>query len=112
MLTIFLCTCWPFVCIWIDDYSIPSKTLEYLSLKCLNVTVDNKLLKENYADEIIWAKSSSVEDLKDAIQQALSLDASKRQQMIESGYKKVMSRTSQSSVGQQIDQFLSKFFFN
>ena len=96
----------------IDDYSIPSKTLECLSVKCLNVTVENKLLKENYNDEIIWSKSSGKDDLKDAISRALSLSAKEKENIIESGYKKVMSRTSQKVVGEKISLFLSKFFLN
>lgn len=96
----------------IDDYSIPSKTLECLSIKCLNVTVDNKLLKENYEQEIIWSKSSSPEDLKDAIEKALSLSEEEKEKIIESGYKKVMSRTSQKVVGELIQKFLSEFFLN
>lgn len=96
----------------IDDYSIPSKTLECLSMRCLNVTVDNKLLKENYEDCIIWANSSSVEDLKHAIKRSLELSDSEKKQIVESGYKKVMLRTSQTVIGKEIENFLSKFFLN
>ena len=91
----------------IDECSIPSKTLECLSLKCLNVTVKNEILLKNYEDEIIWANSSDVEDLKEAINKALSLSKVEKEKIIESGYKKVMSRTSQSVIGKQISDFLS-----
>ena len=94
----------------IDDYSIPSKTLEFLAAKSLCVTVDNKLLKENYNDVIFWAKSSSAEDLKAAIKEALSV--SDKISLVEEGYKKVMSRTSQKVIGERINKFLSEFFFN
>ena len=96
----------------IDDYSIPSKTLECLSVKCLNVTVDNKLLKENYNDVIIWSKTSNKDDLKDAINNALTLSKKEKEEIIDSGYKKVMSRTSQKVIGEKIKLFLSKFFLN
>ena len=96
----------------IDDYSIPSKTLECLAANCLCITVENKLLKENYEDVIIWANSSNVEDLKTAINKAFNLSKEAKSKMIEDGYKKVMSRTSQKVVGEDIKQFLSKFFFN
>ena len=96
----------------IDDYSIPSKTLECLAAKCLCVTVDNKLLKANYNDVIVWAKSSSVEDLKEAISKALELSNEAKHLQIENGYKKVMLRTSQKVIGENIKQFLSEFFFN
>ena len=91
----------------IDDYSIPSKTLECLSLKCLNVTVMNNLLYQNYKDEIIWSNSSSINDLAEAISRALSLSKKEKESIIESGYKKVMSRTSQKVIGKRIDEFLS-----
>ena len=96
----------------IDDYSIPSKTLESLAMKCLNVTVNNKLLMQHYNDVIVWAKSSDKEDLKDAISKALSLSKEKRTEIIESGYKKVMLRTSQSNISKNIKDFLLKFFLN
>ena len=96
----------------IDEYSIPSKTLECLSIKCLNVTVDNALLKQNYEHEIIWAKSSNKDDLKSAINKALSLTKEEKEKIIDSGYKKVMSRTSLNVIGEKINLFLSEFFLN
>ena len=96
----------------IDDYSIPSKTLECLSVKCLNVTVENALLKERYEDVIIWSKSSKEEDLAEAINKALRLSKEERDQIVENGYKKVMSRTSQKVIGEEIKSFLSKFLLN
>ena len=83
----------------IDDYSIPSKTLECLSVGSLNITVRNKLLEENYKDCIIWAESSEVKDLKDAINKALSLDKKERDKIIKLGKEKVMERTSIEVIG-------------
>ena len=96
----------------IDDYSIPSKTLECLSIKCLNVTVDNALLKERYGDVIIWSKSSSSEDLAEAINKALSLSKEEKDQIVENGYKKVMQRTSLKVIGEEIKSFLSKLLLD
>ena len=96
----------------IDDYSIPSKTLECLSIKCLNVTVDNALLKERYGDVIIWSKSSSSEDLAEAINKALSLSKEEKDQIVENGYKKVMQRTSLKVIGEKIKSFLSKLLLD
>lgn len=78
----------------IDDYSIPSKTLECLAVGALNITVKNKLLEENYGDCIIWSKSSDVKDLKDAINKALLLSKEEREEIINRGKQKVMQRTS------------------
>ena len=83
----------------IDDYSIPSKTLECLAVGSLNITVKNKLLEENYKDCIIWSKSSNKEDLKVALEKALSLDKKDREKIIALGKEKVMQRTSIKVVG-------------
>ena len=58
------------------------------------------------------SKSSGKDDLKDAISRALSLSAKEKEKIIESGYKKVMSRTSQKVIGEKINLFLSKFFLD
>ena len=81
-------------------------------MKCLNVTVNNSLLKKNYEECIIWANSSSVDDLKEAISRALALSNKEKDQIIENGYKKVMFKTSQKVIGKEIEIFLSKFFLN
>ena len=86
----------------IDEYSIPSKTLECISLGVLNVTVNNLLLKEHYDDCIIWAKSSNKEDLVDAINKALSLSKEDKETLIKKAKEKVMERTSLEIIGKQI----------
>lgn len=96
----------------IDEYSIPSKTLESLAAKTLNVTVSNELLMKNYEDVIIWSKSSNVTDLVAALDKALSLSKEDKEKMINEGYKKVMLRTSPSNISKEIEDFLFKFFLN
>ena len=91
----------------IDNYSIPSKTLESLAVGALNITVDNKLLKEHYWDSIIWAKSSSVHDLKVALHTALSLSKEEKEKIINTGKKKVMERTSLEVVGKIIHDLIA-----
>ena len=93
----------------IDDYSIPSKTIECLAVGSLNITVSNKLLEENYKDCIIWAKSSDKEDLKAAINKALSLSKEERDRIIKLGKEKVMERTSIEHVGQLLHDLVLKF---
>ena len=90
----------------IDDYSIPSKTLECLAVGSLNITVKNKLLEEHYKDCIIWADSSNKEDLKVAIQKALSLKESERNKYIKLGKEKVMERTSIEHIGQLLHDLI------
>ena len=90
----------------IDDYSIPSKTLECLAVGALNITVKNKLLEEHYRDCIIWADSSKVEDLKAAIKKALALSDKERNVLIELGKQKVMERTSIEHVAQLLHDLI------
>lgn len=90
----------------IDEYSIPSKTLECLSLGVLNITVSNKLLKKHYEDSIIWAKSANCDDLKEAIKEALSLSKEKREKLIKNGKEKVMDRTSLEVIGKKIHDLI------
>ena len=90
----------------IDDYSLPSKTLECLAIGAINITVDNKLLKKHYENCIIWSKSSSKEDLKHAITKALSLNSSEREKLIKLAKEKVMERTSLEVIGNLIHGFI------
>lgn len=90
----------------IDDYSIPSKTLECLSLGVISITVDNKLLKEHYKDVIIWSKTSSKDDLKEAIKEALDLTKEEKEKLIKLGKEKVMGRTSLEVVGKLIHDLI------
>ena len=97
----------------IDLYSIPSKTLEYLSNNTLTVTVNNLLLKEHYESCIIWANSGDISDLEDAINRALNMRRTDREIITLLGKNKVMQYTSLESVNKIIDNdLLSKFLLN
>ena len=94
----------------IDEYSIPSKTLEFLSTGVLTITVENALLKDHYGSCIIWAKSGEVEDLKEAITAALKLTRTEREILSLLGKNKVMQFTSLENINKEIDEkLLSKF---
>ena len=96
----------------IDLYSIPSKTLEYLSNGCVTITVDNDLLKEHYEKCIIWAKSNDPEDLLDALKKALELNRTEREMISILSKNKVMQYTSLENVSNQIDELLVKLSLN
>ncbi len=97
----------------IDQYSIPSKTLEYLANGCLTVTVNNDLLKEHYEPCIIWAKTGEVDDLVEAMKKALSLNRTEREILSILGKNKVMQYTSLENINNQIDTILlSKMSLN
>ncbi len=97
----------------IDDYSVPSKTLEFLSTGVLTITVENELLKDHYGSCIIWAKTGEVEDLKEAISAALKLTRTEREILSLLGKNKVMQFTSLENINKEIDEkLLSKFSFD
>lgn len=93
----------------IDDYSIPSKTIEFLANGILTVTVNNKLLKDHYGPCIVWAETGEVDDLVDAINKALSMTKIEREMITLLGKNKAMQYTSQENINKQIDsELLSK----
>ena len=92
----------------IDDYSIPSKTLEYLSNGVLSVSVDNEYLKERYKESIIWAKSSDVINLKDAIEYALGIDEKEKEKRISLGQQYISQFTSFEVINNKINDLIDK----
>ena len=90
----------------IDEYSIPSKTLEYLSNGVLTICVNNLLLKERYESAIIWAKSGDVEDLHSSLKEALSLSDKEKEKLINNGIKLTGQYTSLKT----INDLVSKLF--
>ena len=90
----------------IDQYSIPSKTLEYLSNGCITVSVRNDLLIKHYEPCIVWAKTGSVEDLVEAMQKALNLNRTEREMLSILSKNKAMQYTSPENINKQIDEEL------
>ena len=86
----------------LDEYSIPSKSLEALANGTINITVDNKLLKEKYEDVIIWAKTGDVRDIKEALEKVLSMSKKEREALISKGKEKVMHETSLQSINKKL----------
>ena len=90
----------------IDEYSIPSKTLEYLSNGVLTICVNNTLLKERYGSAIIWAKSGDIEDLYTSLKEALELSDKEKEKFINNGIKLTEQYTSLKT----INDLISKLF--
>lgn len=88
----------------IDEYSIPSKTLEFMTNDALTVCVDNPLLNP-YKNCIIWAKSGAVQDLKEAMIKAINLGDNKSN-IINKAKKEVLNRTSFESINQKLSRLL------
>lgn len=97
----------------IDQYSFPSKTLEYLANGCLTIAVSNELLKEHYESCIIWAKSGDPDDLCEAMKRALELNRTDREILSLLGKNKAMQYTSLESVNHLFDdELLPKLSLN
>lgn len=92
-----------------DRYSIPSKTIEYLSSGVPTVSVKNTKLEKYFKDEIIWAKSSDPDDLSDALKEALKLSKEERTELGKRAREKVCELYSLTSVNKKLDEFLSQF---
>lgn len=92
-----------------DRYSIPSKTIEYLSSGAPTVSVRNTKLEKNFKDEIIWAKSSDANDLAEALKVALKLTKEERAELSKRQKDKVSEFYSLTSVNKKLDEFLSQF---
>lgn len=91
----------------LDRFSIPSKTLEYLRSGQPVISVKNSKLMKKFPEEIIWAKSSQVEDLSFALNHCLELTQEERKALGEKGKEKVLELYSLSTVGKQISEFLA-----
>ena len=90
----------------IDEYSIPSKTLEYLANGVLTITVKNDLLMERYGKAILWSNSGEVKDLEAALKQALNMSEKEKEQLISNALSSIQRYASLESVNAEISKLL------
>ena len=90
----------------IDDYSIPSKTLEYLSNGAITITVKNEILLKRYKDGIIWSETGDVKDLRDCLKLAIKMKDEERKKMSRIAKKLAKTYTSFEYVNKIIDTLL------
>ena len=93
----------------LDRFSIPSKTLEYMSMGRPVISVRNTILMEKFPEGVIWAQSSSKDDLVKSMEQVLSLTEIERENMGEETKNRVLKLYSLQSVGEGIQNFLLQF---
>ena len=87
----------------IDEYSYPSKVLEYLANGVLTVSTANPLLKEHYEDALIFVDSGEVEDLAKGLEEALNITEEEKKRRIKLGKSLVQANTSLANINQKID---------
>ena len=93
----------------LDRFSIPSKTLEYMSAGRPVISVKNTILMEKFGEDIIWAPSTSKEDLIAAMNKVLSMTEVERENLGDKLKNKVLRLYSLEHIGGNINQFLKQF---
>ena len=93
----------------LDRYSIPSKTLEYMSSGRPVISVRNTILMEKFPNEIIWVNSSEVNDLEKGLKQVLLMNKKEREIFGFQSKNRVLELYSLKSVSIIINNFLKQF---
>ena len=88
----------------VDEYSIPSKTLEYLSCGTIAITVKNDLLMERYGKAILWSETGNVKDLENALNVAIKMDKKERESFIKNALETVNKYTSLEVINKEINK--------
>ena len=93
----------------LDRFSIPSKTIEYLSSGRPTISVKNTKLQKDFSEDIIWSKSSKPEDLANAMNRVLELTEVEQENLGEKAKSRVSALYSLSSINKKLDIFLENF---
>lgn len=93
----------------LDRFSIPSKTIEYLSSGRPTISVKNTKLQKDFSQDIIWAKSSNPEDLANAMNKVLELTEVEQEELGKKAKERVLALYSLSTINKKLDTFLENF---
>lgn len=93
----------------LDRFSIPSKTIEYLSSGRPTISVKNTRLQKDFLEDAIWAKSSNPEDLLSAMNRVLELSDVEQENLGEKARSKVLALYSLSNINKKLSKFLESF---
>ena len=92
-----------------DRFSIPSKTLEYMSMGRPVISVKNTILMEKFPDQVIWTETGRKNDLKDAMQKVIDMKESEREKMGKELKNRDLKLYSLESFANNIQPFLLNF---
>ncbi|MDR0934899.1 MAG: glycosyltransferase [Erysipelotrichaceae bacterium] len=92
----------------LDRYSIPSKTLEYLTSGVPTISVKNSKLQKVFGDNMIWSKTGDVANIEKTMEMVINLSPSERSALADTAKEKVLSLYSLKSVNEKINSFLDK----
>ena len=93
----------------LDRFSIPSKTIEYLSSGRPTISVKNTKLMKHFKENAIWARSSDPEDLYQAMRTVISLTKEERKILGMQAKEKANKLYSLESVNKKLNVFLELF---
>lgn len=93
----------------LDRFSIPSKTLEYMSMGRPVISVKNTILMERFPDEVIWIDSPNHKDLVPALEKVINMSKKERNDLGTKAKNRVLSLYSLESISKNIQPFLLKF---
>ena len=93
----------------LDRFSIPSKTLEYMSMARPVISVKNTILMKKFPDDVIWLESAKPEDILEGMNKVLSLNKLERDTMGAKLKNRVLELYSLESVAKDIQDFLLQF---
>ena len=93
----------------LDRFSLPSKTLEYMSMGRPVISVRNSILMKKFPNEVMWIDGSDPADIKNALRNVLSMSDEEKNNMGKRAKKRVLDLYSISSVSKNIQPFLEQF---
>ncbi|NLB49704.1 MAG: glycosyltransferase [Erysipelotrichia bacterium] len=92
----------------LDRYSVPSKTLEYLTSGNPTLSVKNSKLQKSLGDHIIWIKSSSAKNIDAALKHVVSLTKAERSSLGQKAEKKVLELYSLQATNEKVNDLLKR----
>ena len=93
----------------LDRFSLPSKTVEYMSAGRPVISVKNTILMEKFPRYVTWLDSSSVDDIEKGLRKILKMDESQQADYGAKIKKQAQDLYSLTSVNKQMQPFLSQF---
>lgn len=93
----------------LDRYSIPSKTLEYMTSGKPVISVRNTILMSKFPDEIVWINSSDVSDIEKGLKEVLSMTPKERENFGFISKNRVLELYSLETVSTNINNYLKQF---
>lgn len=93
----------------LDRFSIPSKTMEYLSSGRPTISVKNTRLQKDFNEFAVWAKSSNPDDLLASMKRVLELTEEEQAELGKKARTKVLSLYSLTKLNEILTNFLESF---